>query len=324
MSNLYKPIFQKPYFSPKLASENFEKLSHEQYFKENFVVDLGENFKVNVFRNPQLNNLENKITFVFHHGAGLSALSFGLVANKLRQLTSNECAVIAYDARAHGETVSNNNSDLSLNTLTLDLIKFITQPSVVDPESKLILIGHSLGGAVVVEAAHNMETCLHKRLLGVVVIDVVEGTAIDALPRMLSIVAKRPTSFKSLESAIGWSISSNTLKNLESARLSIPSQLKFNQNTQQFEWITDLFASQPNWETWFKGLSQKFLTCKTGKLLILAVTERLDKDLTIGQMQGKFQLHIANSEVGHNVHEDDPTQVANWLLEFWKRNDSFK
>jgi hypothetical protein len=37
---------------------------------------------------------------------------------------------------------------------------------------------------------------------------------------------------------------------------------------------------------WFKDLSLKFLSVKAGRLLILAGTDRLDKTLTIGQMQG--------------------------------------
>jgi protein phosphatase methylesterase 1 len=39
-------------------------------------------------------------------------------------------------------------------------------------------------------------------------------------------------------------------------------------------------------EDWFKGLSEKFLASKAGKLLLLAGTDRLDKPLMIGQMQG--------------------------------------
>jgi len=38
---------------------------------------------------------------------------------------------------------------------------------------------------------------------------------------------------------------------------------------------------------WFTGLSSKFLSCKTAKLLILAGTDRLDRELLIGQMQGE-------------------------------------
>ena len=37
---------------------------------------------------------------------------------------------------------------------------------------------------------------------------------------------------------------------------------------------------------WFEGLSKLFLSCTVPKLLLLAGVDRLDKDLTIGQMQG--------------------------------------
>ncbi len=56
-----------------------------------------------------------------------------------------------------------------------------------------------------------------------------------------------------------------------------------------------------------------------GKLLILAGTDRLDKALTIGQMQGKFQLEIF-PDVGHFLHEDSPLKTASVLHEFALRN----
>lgn len=53
-------------------------------------------------------------------------------------------------------------------------------------------------------------------------------------------------------------------------------------------WRTDLAGTKPYWENWFTGLSKKFLEARGGKLLILAGTDRLDKELMIGQMQGMF------------------------------------
>ena len=50
------------------------------------------------------------------------------------------------------------------------------------------------------------------------------------------------------------------------------------------------------------SLSALFLSCKTARLLVLAGTERLDRELMIGQMQGKFQLEVI-SGVGHMLHE---------------------
>lgn len=69
---------------------------------------------------------------------------------------------------------------------------------------------------------------------------------------------------------------------------SLPSQLivKEENGVQIYSWRTDLAGSERHWNGWFDGLSEKFLTMPNGRLLILAGTERLDKALTIGQMQG--------------------------------------
>ena len=55
-------------------------------------------------------------------------------------------------------------------------------------------------------------------------------------------------------------------------------------------WRTPLAASQPFWEGWYKGLSDLYMSVIVPKVLVLAGTDRLDKPLTVGQMQGKFQL----------------------------------
>ncbi|CAN8032604.1 unnamed protein product [Ixodes persulcatus] len=55
------------------------------------------------------------------------------------------------------------------------------------------------------------------------------------------------------------------------------------------------------------------------KLLLLAGVDRLDKDLTIGQMQGKFQMQVL-PQCGHAVHEDVPDKVAEAVATFLVRN----
>ena len=45
-----------------------------------------------------------------------------------------------------------------------------------------------------------------------------------------------------------------------------------------------------------------FLSLSIPKLLLLAGVDRLDKDLMVGQMQGKFQMQILPL-CGHAVHE---------------------
>ena len=50
-------------------------------------------------------------------------------------------------------------------------------------------------------------------------------------------------------------------------------------------------------------MSSVFLSVPVPKLLLLANTNRLDTELTIGQMQGKFQMTIL-SNVGHSLQAD--------------------
>lgn len=66
----------------------------------------------------------------------------------------------------------------------------------------LVVMGHSMGGAVAVNVASS-ERCPHS-LIGVAVIDVVEGTALSALASMQSFLRGRPQSFNSIEDAIRW------------------------------------------------------------------------------------------------------------------------
>jgi len=150
--------------------------------------------------------------FITHHGAGSSGLSFALFASELRKALPN-AGVLSLDARGHGETIVENLEfpseshvfDLSLNTLSRDLLDVInlTQREMAWVELPgLLLIGHSLGGAVVTDVA--MSGKLGNAVLGYAVLDVVEGSAIDALQSMQSYLSTRPKDFPSIASAVEW------------------------------------------------------------------------------------------------------------------------
>lgn len=195
------------------------------------------------------------------------------------------------------------------------------------------------------------------RVAGVAVLDVVEGSAMAALSSMSTIISALPKGFDSVEDAIRWHVDSGTIVNPQSARRSVPSLLTKKQNALNtgepggngeiglgdeeaveeltstsptlshpfkvfnYTWRANLLATEPYWTEWFKGLSQSFLSVKCARLLLLAGTDRLDKDLLIGQMQGKYQL-VVFADVGHSLHEDAPERTAQTLYDFWKRNES--
>jgi protein phosphatase methylesterase 1 len=255
--------------------------------------------------------------------------------------------------------------ELSLDNLTNDCMLLLGKlfPKK-NHQPTLILVGHSMGGSVVVSLCHALslaaKTKAVPRVAGVVVLDVVEGTAMSALPVMKTIVSALPKGFGSVEEAIQWHLDSGTIVNAQSARRSVPSLLERNKNeaggasetkTREvvveepmeellstspsssssqvdpverhfaYRWRANLLATEPYWSGWFQGLSQSFLSVKCARLLVLAGTDRLDKDLMIGQMQGKYQL-IVFSDVGHSLQEDAPQRTAETLVDFWKRNES--
>jgi protein phosphatase methylesterase 1 len=181
-----------------------------------------------------------------------------------------------------------------------------------------------MGGAIAVRLA---AAGLIKSLVGLAVIDVVEGTALQSLSGMQSFLRGRPTSFRSLDQAIEWSIRSGQLRNIESAKVSMPGQLMRIDKTDtdgctddnvMYQWRVDLTSTEKYWKEWFQGLSSVLLSTSTPTILLLAGVDRLDKELTIGHMQGKFQMQVL-SGCGHAVHEDVPDQVAKIVAGFMVR-----
>uniref|UniRef100_A0A0A9YJP2 Protein phosphatase methylesterase 1 n=1 Tax=Lygus hesperus TaxID=30085 RepID=A0A0A9YJP2_LYGHE len=306
---------------------------------------------------------------VLIHGGGFSALTWSLLTTTLYDMV--ECQVLALDLRSHGDTFTKDDTDLSIETLTNDVVSVINE--VVSEGTPLILVGHSLGGSVAVHVGHHPG--IHS-IVGLIVIDVVEGTALGALSSMQSILRGRPQYFNSIEDAIKWSVQSGQVKNLESAKVSMPGQIKNiqtgkpatveleegdsdgvnHQEKQTLEpvgrsvpvtsvesiseeeetqfkspdevkgsygWRIDLRATEIHWSGWFQGLSKQFLSCPAQKLLLLASLDRMDTDLTVAQMQGKFEIHAfeqSRGRCGHTVHEDIPDAVAEVIATYLVRN----
>ncbi|KAL2849126.1 Alpha/Beta hydrolase protein [Aspergillus pseudoustus] len=280
--------------------------------------------------------LQSGPLFVMHHGAGSSGLSFATCAAEIRKILP-DAGFLSVDARNHGSTSVTRTDedgddaggkvelDLSLETLNQDLLFVIRETqSKMGWEAlpDIVLVGHSLGGAVITDVAKKGE--LGANLLAYAVLDVVEGSAMDALQSMETYLSTRPSRFPSLASGIEWHTRSRTIRNRTSARASVPSLLYHEDNpvdaSKPWVWRTNLTETKPFWEDWFVGLSRKFLEARGGKLLLLAGTDRLDKELMIGQMQGKYQLQVF-PDAGHFIQEDQPSRTAQILVDFYKRND---
>nr|CAG4637085.1 EOG090X07NZ [Ceriodaphnia reticulata]SVE72988.1 EOG090X07NZ [Ceriodaphnia reticulata] len=312
------------------------------------------------------------------HGGGFSALSWALFAECIEGLVS--CQVLAMDMRGHGDSKTNNDENLSSETQADDVVAVVKHIFGTDPPP-IVLVGHSMGGAIAVHAAATEQLPM---IAGLIVIDVVEGTAMEALASMQSFLRSRPKHFLTLEQAIEWSVRSGQIRNGDSARVSMAGQLSSDvsgecatsdvsavavsppisspldsavsaaspvkhgeciteedeQETVEspsplrdsafssptsvspksgYHWRIDLTKTEHQWPGWFHNLSATFLAIPVAKLLLLAGIDRLDRELTVGQMQGKFQMQVL-PQCGHAVHEDVPDKVAEVVATFLVRN----
>mgnify|MGYP001761948286 FL=1 len=278
---------------------------------------------VRAYYTPPRQQGSDGTVFVLHHGAGFGGLAFALMAREVTRLSNGEVGLLAYDCRGHGRSAFPDDAarDLSRERLVDDLVALVTTmfPDRAARPS-LVLAGHSMGGAVVVAAAHRIMREQLFPVTGVAMLDIVEGTSLQVLPEMLRIVQQRPAEFASVEEAIEWHVASRTIRNPESARRSVPALVRRTRDGRAYRWNADLVGSEPYWSGWFTGLSNDFLAVRAARLLILAETENLDRPLMIGQMQGKYQL-VVSREAGHCVQEDQPHETAQALRHLWGRNE---
>ncbi|KAG9517787.1 protein phosphatase methylesterase 1, partial [Aureobasidium melanogenum] len=296
-----------------------------KYFEQELFLDSkteSQHAKYHVYLTPPRDPAKGPL-FICHHGAGATGMSFACFAAAVRKEMPG-AGICSLEAREHGSAVfapSSNEEvlDFSIETLvadTLAMIEGVKQRQGWKTLPPSVLVGHSLGGAVVTRIAAN--GTLGAQLVGFAVLDVVEGSAIEALMHMKTYLASRPSSFASVDQAINWHIRSRTIRDLESAKASVPGLLV--PKDDRWIWRTDLARTQRWWEDWFTGMSGLFLRGRAAKALVLAGTDRLDKELMVGQMQGKFQLTVI-PEAGHFIQEDVPEKTAHLMIEFFKRND---
>jgi pimeloyl-ACP methyl ester carboxylesterase len=194
------------------------------------------------------------------------------------------------------------------------------------PDGSVFLAGHSLGGAVACAVSERREW--RQRLLGLALLDIVEGTALESIRHMPEFLRRRPRCFPSVDDAVAWFTHMGGMRVPAHAWLSVPPLLRrvpvaaslagAVSTDEVFEWVSDLAATEPHWAGWFSGMDGRFLHAVCPRLLCLSSRDSLDRDLTVAHMQGQFQLEIVR-DCGHYLMEDAPDVVARVLLRFIQR-----
>uniref|UniRef100_A0A8C2ZZ15 Protein phosphatase methylesterase 1 n=1 Tax=Cyclopterus lumpus TaxID=8103 RepID=A0A8C2ZZ15_CYCLU len=324
---------------------DYSPVSWREYFDRMEDVSAGPDANGDVYRIYTAG--DDGPLLVLLHGGGHSALSWAVFTTAIGSRVS--CRVLAMDLRGHGERRT-----MSFTALCAPLRATGPKANVIracygETPPPIVLIGHGVGGAIAVHTASNM---VLPTATGLVVIDVVEGSATEALHSIQNFLKERPKSFKSMDHAIEWSVNSGQITNLESAKVSMVGQIKRSEVVEEaalddpvgpvtdvvvegngesddrsgdkddesvYVWRVDLSKSEKYWDGWFRGTSNLFLACNLPKLMLLAGIDRLDRDLTIGQMQGRFMMQVLPPS-GHAVHENKPEKVAEAVASFLLRH----
>ncbi|XP_024915354.1 protein phosphatase methylesterase 1-like isoform X2 [Cynoglossus semilaevis] len=298
---------------------DYSPVSWREYFDQMEDVSVGPSDSRDVFKVYKAGS-EGPL-LVLLHGGGHSALSWAVFTTAISSRVT--CRVLAMDLRGHGASEVRQSDDFSTQTMSSDVANVI-KACYGEAPPPIVLVGHGVGGAIAVHTASN---ALLPTTVGLVAIDVVEGSAMEALHSIQNFLKGRPKSFKSMDHAIEWSVKSGQIRNLESARVSVVGQIircevEETDTLEQaspvtgvvverneefydqsyvndkedaasesvYKWRIDLSKSEKYWDGWFRGTSNLFLACNLPKLLLLAGIDRLDRDLTIGQMQGETLL----------------------------------
>lgn len=163
-----------------------------------------------------------KACIVLIHGGGYSALTFGVLTEYLSSQIGSDVEILAVDLRGHGSTHADH-ADLKLDTFSEDIMAVLGEHfSPLSGEwPPIILVGHSLGGAIAVDVAHKLPRCA-----ALVMLDVSESIAMDSLAGMKSLLRARPNSFPTIQTAIYWAVKNKTIASSRSARLSVPGMIK--------------------------------------------------------------------------------------------------
>lgn len=306
------------------AAENDLVQSYELakllFTRQDVYTDLSSNVSFQTFFCPPRH--ESNPILVYHHGAGSSAMTF----YSLVKISHDELGYGAFlfDARGHGDSTKSDSLDFSMallnNDFTFILNEFYTK---INPSNTICLVGHSLGGSVLTHfLATKYSNEEYPTIGGLVVFDIVEELAIRALNSTEIFILRMPKSFGSYAEAVQWHLDSNLLHNYTSAKISVLHLVK--ESPLGVTWKCQFKSLPRYWDSWFTGMSKKFIESTKGevsKLLILSTNETLDKELIIGQMQGKFQLIVFNNstQTGHFIHEDAAKKCLLSVQDFIRR-----
>ncbi|VDN25707.1 unnamed protein product [Gongylonema pulchrum] len=226
------PAPMAPGGSPRVVPEtSLAPLEWDVFFDKKLDVSISEQDIFCVYTKGDAGPM-----FFLLHGGGYSGLTWACLTEELSTLA--QCRIVAPDLRGHGNTVTADELDLSTERQIEDIVA-IHKKICGDESVPTIVVGHSMGGAL---AVHAVASGRIKDAVALTVIDVVEGTAMEALNTMKHFLRNRPQKFGTVGAAIEWCSKSGTAKNVRAAQVSMPAQIRKIGDVSIFVCILDLLS----------------------------------------------------------------------------------
>ncbi|AFZ79122.1 hypothetical protein BEWA_019680 [Theileria equi strain WA] len=279
----------------------------KKYFLESSLVKcetVNDNNVLKVHKTYHVDkNIKHEFLIVCVHGCGSSAMSWASTSMFL----SKFALVAAIDLRCHGNSFKTMKDsmyitvDVLVRDLRTTIDQLLQELVAVGRKPALLLLGHSIGAALCIRVSE-----YYDNLLSLIIIDYSEvSISRDNYSTAIRVVEKIPHEFQTIEDAISWSVETSYVSSLDSARISIPSQLTYKND--MYVWKCHPKNTTKHWRGWVSGTDEIFLNLKTMKVLIMR--ESLSTLLLSAHMQGNFQLKVIHGTT-HSIHEDEPLKIA--------------
>ena len=157
---LPEPHFDSP-FIPNPSPKDIENLGFEQpNTSETIVFEMKDNVKIIAQKYPFLSNK----TVILVHGVLASSYTYNKMSGLIRDALQAE--VISLDLRGHGASGGIPGDISKPNQYAEDLNEIIASIRSNKPNQKIILVGHSMGGGIVLRHAETFpETEIHGYVL---------------------------------------------------------------------------------------------------------------------------------------------------------------
>ena len=140
----FKPITQPTELNPEeIADMGFEQV----YKSENRYFTVRDNKQIFAYRFPN----RSESTLILIHGVASSAYMYNKTAGLLQEATQAE--IYAFDLRGHGQSDGNSGDVDYINQYVDDLADIIKEIRKEQPNGKIIIAGHSMGGGVALRYA---------------------------------------------------------------------------------------------------------------------------------------------------------------------------